>query len=154
MNRKVVSYFLIVFMCLLLIGCGKKPDTIKPDTIKEDDNQKVNNDKKSNVSSNDIVIEDDLQLYSDDTKLVFQESNITYVFYYSGDKITNMVTYINYENEVTANYARELLNGESSIKKAYVEDKYLVVEYNESEYKDLTVNGVKAAYSLVKEVTK
>ena len=59
-----------------MIGCGK--------TTEEDDTYDVlDSDTASETTS-----EEDVKLYSDNTKYVFEYTNTKYVFYYSGDKIT------------------------------------------------------------------
>ena len=76
------------------------------------------------------------------------------VFYYKGNKITGFSDYIGYYDNETAKNVVSQIEITDNMKKVYSKDNYVVIEYSESEYKDLTVKGVKEEYSYLKEVLK
>ena len=110
------------------------------------------------VSTNDDVANNtsnDLQLYSDNTKIVFANGQAKLVYYYSGEKITAYHAYMDYENAAIANYALSLIEkDDTTIKKAYTKGKYLIIEYAESEYENTTLSEVKALYSYLEQIQK
>lgn len=142
--KKYFFSLLAIVLFLSITGCGNNSDNSF--------NEESKNDETSSTVTSDNSTSSDLKLYSDSTKIVFESENIRYVFYYSGEKITGYLTYINYETAELANYALQILERNETIKKAYTQGKYLIVEYNESEYEDLTVTSLRAAYSMMKEV--
>lgn len=99
---------------------------------------------------------DDFEFYSDNTKLVFQSGNSKLIYYYTGDTVTAYHAYIDYENAATANYALTLLqkDKDETIDKMYTKGRYVVVEYNKSEYEDMSVNDIRTAYSYLTELKK
>ena len=95
---------------------------------------------------------DEIELYSDGTKIVFGNGNSKLVYYYSGDEITKYEAYLDYGTAAAAQYAYSIFEKDDSIKNAYVKGKYLVVEYDESLYENLTVSEVRTLYSYLEEV--
>ena len=151
--KKKFFVLLITILCLFIIsGCGKDKDIDNNNDNNNDDN---NGSEVENTSSSSTT-EDDFKLYTDDTKLVYEEGNTKYIFYFSGDTITAYHTYVDYSDPTTANYAYQVFknDGVETANKFYVKGKYVVFEWNESEYKDLTASQVKLAYSYMKEVRK
>ena len=141
--KKILLSLLSVLMLFMLVGCGGDTNV---DT-NEDTNNNTEVDNNTNNSSN--INENEIKLYSDSTKMVFKSGNSQLVYYYSGEKITGYVAYIDYETTAMANYALSILNLEddATIKKAYTNGRYLVVEYAESEYEDTTASEIRALYS-------
>lgn len=128
------KFLLIIFLVFGLCACKK---TVIDE---EDDNYTYSTNK--------------LELYSDNEKIVY-ESNMEYlVFYYSGNKITGFSDYIAYYDNETAKNVVSQIEVTDNMKKVYTKENYVVIEYSEKEYKDLTVNGVKEEYSYLKEVKK
>ena len=76
------------------------------------------------------------------------------VYYYSGEKITKYEVYLDYNDAATAKFALSVLDDEEGIKKKYTKGKYLVIEYDESEYDTLTLTEVKTMYSYLEEIKK
>ena len=135
--KKILSFLLVVILLISFTGCI--------------------NSKKNNSSSN--TIEDktnDLELYSDDTKYVFQNDNTIHVFYYEDDIITGYTSYVDYKSEELAKYAYDALEEDNvkDTKNYYVKGKYLVFEWNESEYSSLTVSNLHKTYQYMNELKK
>lgn len=131
--KKVYFIIAIIFMIIMLVGCEKKT---------------------TNDTSNTSV--DEVNLFSDSTKLVFESNNTKHVFYYKDDTVTAYHTYTDYNDSKTAKSVYDAVNLEkySSIKKYYTKGKYLVVEYEENEYSNLKVSKLREIYSNLKEVKK
>ena len=148
--KKVLISILMFSLVFVLAGCGKEkgePVVNYSDDIESNDIQDTNNSEKETY--------DDIDLYSDSTKIVFKNGQVKLVYYYSGDTITAYHTYLDYEDAVTAKLALNLIDKDDlTIKKAYTKGKYLVVEYNESEYENMTVSELKALYSYLEEIKK
>ena len=142
MKKRIFICLLVFTLCFVMIGCGK--------TTEEDDTYDVlDSDTASETTS-----EEDVKLYSDNTKYVFEYTNTKYVFYYSGDKITAYHTYVDYENASTARavYSALKLNDYEGLDKVSVKGKYLLFEWNESTYEDLSASELKTVYSYMKEL--
>ena len=104
---------------------------------------------KTNLTSEEI------ELYSDDTKVVFLFNKIRYVFYYSGDEITAYHTYVDYGDNATAKMAYSVIDREDeTIKNCYVDGRYVVFEWEESEYEGLTYSNLRTVYSYMEELKK
>lgn len=141
MKKKI---FLILLSLILITGCENKENNtneIEPIIINNDD---LLNENK------------EIELYSDNTRYVFELANTKYVFYYSGDTVTSYYTYIDYNDNSTALYTYKLLNQEDypEAKKIYVEGKYIVFEWNESEYESLSASNLRNIFSNMKELKK
>lgn len=148
MKKKIIIGTIII-MCFLLVGCGKSNDDIE-ETIDNNQTNNVNTSGESNAKSEDI------KLYSDNTKYVFEMGNVKHVFYYSGEEITAYHAYLDYGDANTAQLSYNLLKAEDldDVDKYYVNGKYLVFEYNKSQYEDMKASDLKTAYSYMKEITK
>lgn len=151
MKKKLLLGLLIIMSLFLVTGCGK-------DEGEPVENNETNEVEKDATGSSDTL--NDVELYSDDTKYVFQYQNITHIFYYDGDEITGHHTYINYNDHASAEAAysmynlAELEDMDAEADRVYVSGKYLVFELNESEYENMTVSDVKTAYSYMTELKK
>ena len=63
-----------------------------------------------NTLTDDIKnISDNLELYSDDSRIVFKNGKSTLVFGYKGNEITSYTVYIDSENALKARYALSTL---------------------------------------------
>ncbi|MBR6034285.1 MAG: hypothetical protein IKP28_06145 [Clostridia bacterium] len=163
MKKKLLFLGIIsVALVILLAGCGAEVEnptisesvTADIDATEEEIEQKAYSQVTPTSDEGKEAIQD-LELYSDSTKIVFANGQTKMVFTYNGDEITGYMVYIDYENATTAAYALTLIDGEDdSIEKAYVSGNYLVIEYAKSEYENLTVDDVRRAYSYLKEATK
>jgi hypothetical protein len=118
--------------------------------------ENTNSNTNTETSESEKTVYDDIELYSDDTKYVFEMGNTKYIFYYSGDEITGYTTYTEYEDAETANAVYSLLKKEdlTGVDKYYTKGKYIVYELNKSEYEDMKASDIKLAYSYMKEVKK
>ena len=154
MKKLLKIVLCIVVSCFFLTGCSLK-NIVKGHIEKEfqEGSEKIKEQMEESNSSSD---EEEIKLYSDNTKYVFEFGSVRYVFYYKGDKITGQETYIDYGSSEMAEMAEKLLKTEDleSVEKHYVKGKYLVLVYNKSAYENLTVSDIKDAYSYMSEVTK
>ena len=143
MKKKFLFFLLIISFVITLSGCSKSEEEVLEDLNNEID--KI--EEKSNS-------EDDIELYSDDTKIVFATENGMIVFYYEDDRITAYHAYLNYNDSTTAKYALDILkmSNDETIENAYVKGKYVVLEYKESEYENMSLEDVKLTYSYLKEI--
>ena len=90
MKKKILFLgVLVIAVCLILTGCGKENETQIVDDTKDDaEISTVTDEPIATTDSSDL---DSLELYSDDTKLVFANGAVKMVFTYSGDKITSHI---------------------------------------------------------------
>lgn len=145
MKKRLLVVFLII-VCFTLVGCGTDKKLVE-----NNDKNDSKTEKKSDVSNNSS--NDEIELYSDSTKIVFKKDNSKMVYYYSGEKVTKYEVYLDYGNAATAKIMLEQLeDNDDTIKKKYIKGKYLVIEYAESEYEDLTVSDIRTAYSYLEEL--
>jgi len=148
MKKKLLLIIFVVGTLFLVTGCGNK----KVDDINYESN---NTNGTGEVKENDdSSAYDDFELYSDNTKIVFANGSGKIVFYYSGNEITAHHVYFDYNNNAAAKLALQYLEKDESIDKAYVKGRYLIVEYNKSEYENMTLEDVKTAYSYLEELKK
>lgn len=144
MKKKYVLGLLVIISLFMVTACGNK--------------EKLDEDIQDNHSEEENIEEEyaDLELYSDDTKIVFARGQEKVVFFYKGNSIIGEHAYFDYQTNSLANIALKFLNSSENenIAKAYVNGKYLVIEYNENEYGSLTLEDVKLTYSYLEEVKK
>lgn len=78
------------------------------------------------------------------------------VYYYSGDAITGVTTYMEFDNDATAKAALDLYKNadQTGVKSLKTDGKYLVVEMTEDQYKDLTVSDVKQQVEFMEMLKK
>ena len=78
------------------------------------------------------------------------------VYYYSGDTITGVTTYMEFDNDATAKAALDLYKNadQTGVKSLKTDGKYLVVEMTEDQYKDLTVSDVKQQVEFMEMLKK
>ena len=151
MKKKLLISILIVIFCFTLVGCGKTKEESKETNTNASETTTDNSNDSTNGSSSS---DEEVKLYSDNTKYVFEFSNTKYVFYYSGDKITAYHTYVDYNDSASAKAAYQLIKMEDypEVKNITLKGKYIVFEWAESEYEDLTASNIRTAYSYMKEV--
>lgn len=145
--KRIVLFVCILFSVFLVTGCGK--------------DEVVNNNNSNNIENNSSgETYENIELYSDETKIVFRYETTTYVFYYSGEEITGYHTYIDYGDAATAGSAYQVFNTEKkngqmeTVDKVYTKGKYVVFEFNKSEYEGMEVKDLRTAYSYMEEVKK
>ena len=145
MKKKFIIGLLLVCVLFTATACKKRNNANNNENETPIENNPVEVQPQSNNTSND--------LYSDDSKLVFQQGNTKYVFYYSGESITGYKTYTEYEDPDTAQGAYEFLKSQGN-NNISVSNNYLVMEFGPEEYANLTTNDIKSAYSYMTEVTR
>ena len=146
MKKKYLLGLLVIISLFMVTACGGSEKDLDDDIVNDNSGEKQNENNEY----------DDLELYSDDTKLVFARGDGKVVFYYKGNEITGETAYFNYQSNALAKIALNALNNEEddNIAKAYIQGKYLVVEYNENEYGTLTLDEVKLTYAYLEELKK
>ncbi len=147
MKNKLLLIIISIFMLFLVTGCGNESNDLE-DNNESDNTNEVDNNQSS---SND---DDKIDLYSDNTKIVFANGGGKLVYYYSGEKITGYSAYLDYGDSATAKLALSVSEKDETIKNMYTQGRYLVVEYNESQFEDTTVSEIKALYSYLEQVQK
>ena len=139
-----MKYVLVFIMALFIfVGCSKNTSNT---------NNNVNDNSDKTTESN-VVESKKIDLQSDDEKIVFQISNMKYVFYYIDNNITGFETYIDYNSNEIANKMIENINAEN-IDKLYVKDNYVVIKWNQSEYENMSLEDIKKSYSYMFELIK
>ena len=78
------------------------------------------------------------------------------VYYYSGDAITGVTTYMEFADDATAKAALDLYKNadQTGIKSLKTNGKYLVVEMTEDQYKDITTSYVKQQVDFIEMMKK
>lgn len=146
--KKLLTALLVLFLSFSLTACGK--DENNNSNEKNQEQGEVNNGENNEEALKDI------ELYSDDTKMVFKIGDIEAVYYYEGETITAYHAYAKYPTIADANIALAAAKQEENetIDKAYVKGTYLVIEYNKSLYENLTTSNVRLLYSALEQTKK
>ena len=155
MKKYLGGIFAIIICLLVVTGCGKSK--VEKNFTEIYNNLERESEESFNETENDstgTTETDDIKLYSDNSKIVFKTEQGMMVYYYSGEKITKYEVYLDYNDAATAKFALSVLDDEEGIKKKYTKGKYLVIEYDESEYDTLTLTEVKTMYSYLEEIKK
>ena len=153
--KKLLKSLLGVFcVCVLLVGlteCGNAEN--------EEENNDINNQGEPNAESDPEDVVDEVKLYSDDTKIVYNYSNIYYIVYYhDGTNITGLEFVYNYPDRETAAIALTTLkttyedSANENVESITQEGKQITIKFNEEEYKDDTLEEIKSTYSFLEEV--
>ncbi len=129
--KKYLKIALVVLVCVVLVGCGCK---------KKDDGKDKNKGETA------------YHLYTDDTKLVYNNNDLyKIVFYYEGNNITGVEHYYDYKTESDAKLQyekdKETYKNNTTIKTIKQVDKYVVYVMSDTEYEGKTVEQVKNDYS-------
>ena len=146
--KKLLTALLVLFLSFSLTACGK--DENNNSNEKNQEQGEVNNGENNEEALKDI------ELYSDDTKMVFKIEDIEAVYYYEGETITAYHAYAKYPTVADANIALAAAKQEENetIDKEYVKGTYLVIEYNKSLYENLTTSNVRLLYSALEQTKK
>lgn len=149
MKKKVMMCILAILLSFIIVGCGNNG------AIDNDES----NDNNENINENTNVEEtiDNFNLYSDDTKIVFNYMGVyQIVYYHTGDTITGLEWYYNYENSETASYMvagiKASIDEDDNVESVKQKGKYVIVKFKEEEYKDMSLEQVKQSYSYLEEV--
>ena len=147
--KKLLTALLVLFLSFSLTACGK-------DENNNNSNEKNQEQGEVNNGENNEEALKDIELYSDDTKMVFKIEDIEAVYYYEGETITAYHAYAKYPTVADANIALAAAKQEENetIDKAYVKGTYLVIEYNKSLYENLTTSNVRLLYSALEQTKK
>ena len=148
MKKKLFIILLVGLLFITLTGCGKNEEIPNADN-----GESVKPGARDGETEND-----EIKLYSDDTKLVFDATAYKMVFYYSGEKITGLEYYVDYQDSATAAYAlasvKTQYNEEDNIDSITQNGRYILVKFTEEEYKDLSVEEVKSTFSYFKQINE
>lgn len=138
--KKIIKFTLITLLCFVLVGCGCS---------------KKNNKKKEEQAIN--IAE---TLYTDNTKLVFNNNSIyKLVFTFNkNNEITGYQHYYEYASEKDAeekyNNDKKELKNDISIKKIERNGKFVIYTMAPSEYEGKTVSEIQESYSFLIPVYK
>ena len=139
MMEKIIFFVLIAtIICMVLTGCENKNDK----------------ETESNDETQTIVEINEIELFSDDKKIVYKDGEEFLSYLYSGDTI---VGYSRYKDCGDANKANEELKTaeeNEKIIKIYTTGKYLVTDYAKSEFEGKTVNDIRSINAELEEVKK
>ena len=138
--KKIFLILLSFLMLISLNGCNS------------------DNNEKDNVSDKQETKDDTIELFSDDTKIVFNFYD-TYklVFYHENNKITKgeMVYELDSVEAATASALVLEKNKETSnVDKVTQNGKYIFCTLNPKEYEGLTLEDIKQTYSTLEEIKK
>lgn len=144
MKKIILVCLLIMTTCFALMGCNKEKNT---GTEQEN--------LESNQNKNVQVINP--ELYSSDTKVVFNYYNqYLIVFYFENNKIVGEELYYDFGDSETAASSVALMKDkyatEEAVNSVNQEGQYIIVRYSTKAYKNLTLSEVKKNYSYLEEV--
>ena len=142
MKKKFIFGILVCLMLTFLVGCGNKEVPL---------DEKEPND--STTEPGEAI--EDIELYSDDTKIVYNYNDLyKLVYYHDGTNITGLENYYEMENSAVAAYTKTSLASTYPNATLTQKGRYVIITYNESEYKDLTLEEVKETFSFLQEIQK
>ena len=151
--KKYLLILIALCLTISLTACGKNDNEESEGVEKKQTSEPENNEPvEETIDSNPSDNFEDYELYSDDTKYVFKKGAVYMIYYYSGKKVTAYHTYTDYGTEEEANIALAEFEKDKTMKKVYVKGQYLVIEYAESEYKDLNAIEIRSLYSDIEQV--
>lgn len=152
--KKLSLIILSIAFCIILTGCGdKNKDPNIDDIINGSEKQ---NDEKNNTE-NESTSGEEVKLYSDDTKIVFNVGDVYHVvFNHDGENIIGMEYVYSYPDADSAKYAETMLkvtyeegNGVKSVSRT---GKQIKIVFDENTYHGLTVEQVRTDYSMYEEM--
>ena len=133
--KKFFKVFILCLICILLVGCNK-------------DNKDNNNEKENEIA-----------LYTDDSKLVYDNNGIfKVVFYHENNKVTKVEHYYEYADNESAKkeYEKFLVEYKSniSINSIKLNDKYVIFDVDITPYSNKTIEEIQETYSYFTPVYK
>lgn len=145
MKKKLLVGLFTIIICFALVGCGKE-EVLNNEGGTTGENELQNNNSEENIN-----------LYSDDNKIVFNYMDVYYITYYhEGEQITGLEYVYKYDNSETAKIAKTMLDStyaeDSNVKDLVVKGKYIIITFNEEAYKDETLEDVKTTYSYLEQI--
>lgn len=164
--KKIVLSVLVILTCLSLVACGTqqevKPvetpvssvtgqETSAPDVIATIENNVEEEPTETNGDATEAIDYDNIDLYSDDTKMVFTVSDtVSGVYYHDGEKITGYEVYAKYDTPALAEAAKLTYDdSDENIESMTVKGNYLVVKYKESEYENQSLEELKQSFAIL-----
>ncbi|MDO5569609.1 MAG: hypothetical protein Q4G04_05850 [bacterium] len=149
--KKIKMLAVLSFISLLLVGCGQ---TTNNNTANESGS--TTSEKSLNQTEN---VSEDVELYSDDTKLVFNFYD-TYkiVYYYSGNTITGLEWYYTYDSVEVATVSLAAINAnltsDDQVESVTQNGRHIIVKMKPAAYEGMTTEEVKSTYSYLEQVYK
>ena len=117
MKKKIILTLFVLVMCFGLVGCGQKEEDKNINNDVKQDEVKTNNSNNTQSETQDNTVQNEetnIELYSDDTKIVFKNDQGMAVYYYKGKEITGSHLYMDYGTEEAAKIALSVLNTEEN----------------------------------------
>lgn len=143
---------LTLVLAVLLTGCGNKENS---DDFSKNAQTKDNNLKNGDSKEPSTV--DDMKLYSDDTKIVFNMQDVYYlVYYHNGHEITGLEYIYDYQDSAAAKSAAAVLKTtqDENIEKIEAIGSKVKVVFKKEQYKGETLESVRQTYSYLEEIKK
>ena len=145
MRKKILIWFLLLTFFACSVGCdNKEGKEIKTPDKKHEEKQEK--EEEQNLIPEEDNPEVEYELYTDDKKMVFKDGNNYSVYYYTGTQVTGYHYYIDYKTEASASEALTNYEKPKNVDKITANGRFLILEYNKSEYKDLTVYKLRNVY--------
>lgn len=142
-KKIILNGILILVLVFGVVGCGS---------------QSPSSNEKNTSQGENIINNEEIKLYSDDTKLVFNLSAYTAVYYFEGDVVTGLEYYFEYPDSATAAAAVSSIKAgytaEDNIEKVIQKGNYVIVKFKNAEYQDLKVSEIKETYKYLDEFYK
>ena len=163
--KKVLYGVLAIVTLFSLAGCGNKEKEEAKVVPSESNVEQTRSTEEIVQEAKDVVEElpeetvagyqealQDIQVTSDNNKLVFQQGeNMTAVYYHDGTKITGYEAYIDYDSPELAHAAKIEADKEKEddVESIKVEGSRIVVKFKESAYEDTTLEELKQSYAVI-----
>lgn len=148
--KKIVTILALIAILtvgiVLLTGCGAEPT--QGEIIGNANGESSNNSDTG------------FKLYSTDNRAVFNFQDVYYmVFDFEGEKVLKEYYYYQFKDEATAKetyvYMKATLEQEEdNVKDVKQEGRYIILEFTEEEFKDLTKTEVMETYQYLKQVNE
>lgn len=151
--KKIILMALAIVTCFALVACGKqeeeKNNNVETNVVDSQDTTNSSNEIEENLDDVREAISG-MELYSDDTKFVFEmEDNTKAIYYHDGNKITGYEIRVGYDSHELAELAKIEYEKEpdENAETVRVDGNTLVVEFGPAEYEETSLDEIKAAYS-------
>ncbi len=148
--KNTLTILMIMIMGLMMSACGvkQKAEGVIKDVVKS---EKIEDAMVDN--QDDESVDDDIELISDDKKLVFNIKDVYQaVYYYEGQKITGMYFYYNFEKPELAKATALVMKSEAKEEDNYdsvtTKGNYVIIKFKAAAYETLTVKNLKASYAI------
>lgn len=133
MKKKILCGLLAIMLCISLTGCGDKTNSEN-----NQNNSNNNSSEKENSKDNEVV---DYEIKDEDGKVIIDlGGSTTQVYYHDGEMITDFEIYLDWKDNKTAKEMAAIAKqaADDSIDWIEAKGKYVVYNYKEGNYNDMT----------------